>query len=237
MTPPEVYRLDLDALSGRMDVTQRGAEGDHIEVGIDVEDQAALQTSVDRLDRCFLAEELAIGIRRSLEDSRLGVRLPAWVGVGEGYLSAAELEGRSNHLARAVAEARRRAALTRRDDDLAVTLLDGGKVIGGLYEVLHLVAHTKDAVGASVERAHQAVLGLAVDDLAGGRSLGELEAHLRIDALELCLDVLEERLEELLSLSLILGTYTDEGVCLARDGVVEVPPSDLGQRPATQLAL
>ena len=220
-----------------MDVTQRGTEGNHIEIGIDVKDQAALQTSVDRLDRCFFAEELAVGICRGLEDSRLGVGLPAWVGVGEGYLSSAELEGRSDHLTGAIAEARRRAALARGDDDLTITLLDGGEVVGRLYEVLHLVAHTEDTVGASVERAHEAVLGLVIHDLAGGSSLCELEAHLGIDALELGLDVLEERLEELLCLSLVLGTYTDEGVCLARDGVVEVPPSDLSQRPATQLAL
>ena len=68
MTPPEVYGLDLDTLCRRVYVTERRTEGDHVELGVDLQDQTALEPCVDSLDGWFLAEELAIGICRGLED-------------------------------------------------------------------------------------------------------------------------------------------------------------------------
>ena len=186
---------------------------------------------MDSLDSCFLAEELAVSIRRSLQDSRVGVGLPAWVGVGDFDSRTSELEDRSDHLRGTVTEARSRAALARLDEDDAVTLLDGGEVVGGLYEVFDFVAHTQHAVRASIERTHQSGLRLAVDDLGRSSSIFNREADVGVYCLELVAYCFIQGAEEFLSLCLVGRLNPDEGVCFARDGIVEVTTTDFSQTP------
>ena len=218
-----------------MYVTERRTEGYHIEVGIDVEDQTALETCVDSLDSSFLAEELAISIGRSLQDSRVWIGLPAWVRVGDLDISTSELEDRSYHLRSAVAQARRGATLAGFDEDDTVTLLDRSEVIRRLYQIFQLVAHTEYAVRASVERTYESGLRLAVDDLRRSGSVFDIEADLGVNGLELIAYSCIELAEEFLSLSLVSGLDTDERVSFAGDSVVEVTATDLSEAPVEVL--
>ena len=184
---------------------------------------------------CFLAEELAVGISRSLEDSGIWIGLPARVRVGEFDFCPCQLEDRSDHLGSRVTKARRRASLAGLDEDHTVTLLDRSKVVGGLDEVFDLVAHAEYAVRASIECTYQSCLRLVIDDFLWCCRFLDREADIRIYSLELVAHSFFEALEQFDCLSFILGAYTDEGMCFTRDSVVEVTPSYFGELPVDVL--
>jgi len=54
--PAAGYRFYLDPLSRRMRATNVWAEGDHVQMRMTGREQAALQSGVDHLDGCGLAE-------------------------------------------------------------------------------------------------------------------------------------------------------------------------------------
>ena len=93
------------------------------------------------------------------------------------------------------------------------------------------MAHTQHAVRASIERTHQSSLRLAVDDLGRSSSFFYREADVGVYSLELVAHCFIQRTKEFLSLCLVGRLDPDEGVCFARDGVVEVTTTDFSQTP------
>ena len=63
---------DLEPLVGRMHAAQRRAEGDHLQVGILFEEQAALQPGMDGPDLGFGAEQPFIGVDGDLSSFDCG---------------------------------------------------------------------------------------------------------------------------------------------------------------------
>ena len=93
------------------------------------------------------------------------------------------------------------------------------------------MAHTQHAVRASIEGTHQSGLRLAVDDLSRSRSFFDRETDVGVYGLELVAHGFVQGAEEFLSLCLVGRLHPDEGVCFARDSVVEVTTTDLSQTP------
>ena len=84
---------------------------------------------MDSLDGGLLVEELTISFCRGLQDSRVWVRLPAWIRIVDHDFCSSKLKDGRDHLSGTVTEARRGATLARLDDDLTIDLLDRGQVV------------------------------------------------------------------------------------------------------------
>ena len=62
MIPDHLYSGDVETLVGSMYEAQSGAEADHVELGITLGEEAALQSGVDATYDGILAEELLVGV-------------------------------------------------------------------------------------------------------------------------------------------------------------------------------
>ena len=82
---PELgHRGDFEPLVGRMHAAQRRAEGNHLQFGVFLEEQAALQSGMDRTHLGLRTEQAFVGADGLFEQYGLRVGRPARITVGMG---------------------------------------------------------------------------------------------------------------------------------------------------------
>ena len=96
-----------------MHAAQRGPEAHHVEVGIFLAEQAALQAGMYGEDFRLLAKQALVAFLGNLHDDAVGVHLPAGIALVGLHLCAAEAEGRADYFGHVLARAAHAAALAR----------------------------------------------------------------------------------------------------------------------------
>ena len=118
--PPEGNGGYEQALVGRVYATHGGAEGYHIEVGVFLKEESALETCVDGFHLGLLAEELSLGGDGNLQNLGLGIGLPPGVALAYLDLSTGELEHGTHRIGHILLARSGRAAL--REHNLHLTI-------------------------------------------------------------------------------------------------------------------
>ena len=96
-----------------MHAAQRGPEAHHVEVGIFLAEQAALQAGMYGEDFRLLVEQTLIAFLGNLHDDAVGVHLPAGIALVGLHFCAAETEGCADYFGHVLAGTAHAAALAR----------------------------------------------------------------------------------------------------------------------------
>ena len=220
-----------------MNVAHGRAEGDHVEVGILLEEESAFQSRVDGQHQRILAENLAIRILSYLQDLRVWVRRPARIAVAMLHLGASQTEDGSHWISSGIRQRVYRAALAGLNDHLACFRHLHRRQVGRrLHQSFHLVAHAQHTVRTGNQRLDQSRSNVfrqtrfrCVDSLHG-------QADVRVDALQFLLHVSLEVVQQHAHRFAIVLLQTDDSRSLAWDGVVQVTTFDSRQRVVILLA-
>jgi hypothetical protein len=94
--PEPRHRVKKDLLVWRVHPFERWTERNHVDAGIFLADDAALESGMDGLHRGFLAVERFERIDRGPQDRRIEVRLPTRIPVALFDAGASELEERAD---------------------------------------------------------------------------------------------------------------------------------------------
>ena len=95
LTEPGVAAVgggDGETLLGGVDAVHLRTDGDHVEIGVLLEEESALQTGMDRQHFGLGFEEVDIGFPGDVEKRRRGVGSPSGVPVAVGHFVASHRE-------------------------------------------------------------------------------------------------------------------------------------------------
>ena len=82
----------MKALVGGMHETQGGAETYHVEVGVALGEESALESGMDATHHGVMTEELHVGVNDNLLQFRVGLHLPGGIAVAAFCLGTGEFE-------------------------------------------------------------------------------------------------------------------------------------------------
>ena len=83
-----VGRGEGETLLRRVDAVHLRAYADHVEEGVFLQEQSALQSGMDSQDLWFSAEEVGVGLACDVQQRGMDVGRPSRVSVAVGYLVA-----------------------------------------------------------------------------------------------------------------------------------------------------
>ena len=223
MIPYHLHCWDMQTLLRSMHKTQGWSERHHVEVGIALREETALQTSVDATHIGFLAKQLDIRLLDDALQVAMAAHLPGRIAIRVFHLgtsqSKASLDG-STH----IVEVRHHVRTLRRHDiDSALGGLNAGDIAAGLNHSVQgrVLTNGVDAVVDSLQGKDEvAGYGILDDGLSIGRLHGPY--HLRIGHMELVLYIGGKDIPVGLDILLQSIGNGDNKHAVARNGVVHL---------------
>ena len=218
-----------------MDAAQRRTERNHLQMRIFLEEQAALQSGMDRTHLGLHTEKFLIAGNRDFQQFGLGIGRPAGIPLRMRHLGTRQSEHRFDHLRRIDLGTLHRGALRSGHDDPIVPFEFHRSEVGRcLDKSRHGQRHLDHSVGESYERVKQVALGRRIDHRCG-RHLFDSDLEIRFPELGFGCKFPGKLLVESLEAGFRTARHGENRIRLARNGIAQVAAVETAQAQSETL--